>query len=93
MKTVRYQGWTNPQTWCVALAFNSKLTIHDQALDIVNSTVDATRAAALLRSLGLAYIVDIKTIAPWAWENGKTLSTVNWDEIKEHFRLKLEEMR
>lgn len=85
-----YQGWTNAQTWCVALTINNTRQ---------NQEYFKKRAAAISGPLKprpsdaviKAYLMDlakfntmskqIYDMSPWAWNQGQTLEDVNWSEI------------
>jgi hypothetical protein len=93
MKHEPYQGWTNAQTWCVALTLNNHSKTQDAAMSKVRDNLEWPRIAEVeLRNYCGSIIGDIYDMAPWAWNDCQALSAdVNWEEIREHFELKVRE--
>jgi hypothetical protein len=92
---MKYQGWTNAQTWCIALWFNNQKTTQDVALDIVRENIDNKMTAiSRLKHYTLEHLIDIWNMAPWSWSDGQSISAdVDWNSIFEHFKMKVLEER
>lgn len=75
-----YQGWTNEQTWCVALTLDNNRSYLSTAMRLRGLKV----FCASLRK-------EIVDMAPWAWPDGYDEAYINWDELKEHYKTKRDE--
>lgn len=95
MKFEEYQGWTNAQTWCVAGMFNNTKVTQDKALSIVRDNLDNPKIAEkFLLELAKNNVSEIYAFAEWAWADCESLTyDVNWEEIREHYVLEIEEDR
>lgn len=83
---MNYQGWTNSQTWCVALCFDNTEAHLSEALEICRGENSAER----LRKMGIKRTLEIRKMAPWVWVLAN-LDAVNWTELVRHYKRKIKE--
>ncbi len=93
MRQEKYQGWTNAQTWCVALLFDNDERLFSLALGALKESEGLSSVAeSELLELARNNNRRIYATAPWAWCDGETLTDhVNWGELREHYQTKLNE--
>lgn len=98
MDNERYQGWTNMQTWCVALTFDNTKKLQDKMLSTLRITNEFNgRTPQEIREknvhrLILDHAADVVAMAPWVWEENRYPERVNLTEIIEHFLDKVNEL-
>lgn len=81
-----YQGWTNPQTWCVSLVFLNNEAIYHRACACVATNQGFPNVAkAELKALAQELTVQLYEAAPWVWtdSHGESVSidVVSWSEL------------
>lgn len=86
-----YQGWKNPQTWCIALLIDNDRDLLTKAIEAVRETEYPHACEALLRKLVGSMPGRVFDMAPWAWESGDTLDLVSFTELREHYQTKQSE--
>jgi len=94
MKNEKYQGFENPQTWCVALTLDNEKETKDAAKDCLKITKDWSRPELDAESvqenelhkfiMSDKITLKIMAMAPWAWEGLSVPANVNFKEIREH---------
>lgn len=84
---MKYQGWFNAQTWCVALTLNNTKNNQDKFIELVK----AGHTWKVINEHCNSLSGEIYNMAPWAWPNGYNAADVDWDEIYIHFMDKLGE--
>lgn len=88
-----YQGWANPQTWCVALYIDNDKELLSQAIEAVKDAEEyPSSTPKVLGDVVLrAKKAPLYNIAPWCWDDGQSLDDVNWNELVEHYKRKRSE--
>lgn len=79
-----YQGWTNPQTWCLALTMDNT----KEHQDFMIENYDNLEA---LKTYCYTKRGDIFHMAMWAWPEAYQADQVNWTEIQNHYKDKQNE--
>jgi len=84
-----YQGWTNKETWAIALTLDNTQTYFLVALDIIQRTKETENASVLL----FAYVSDLKRLNKKDTEDLQelTLKDANWKELVNHYKTKIKE--
>ena len=84
--TVGYMGFKNAQTWCVCTAFKNDQALHDAVVLIIRRERSSHVVCdTLLRALAARQMNAVTSAAPWAWNDGQTLSDVSWREVRQEF--------
>lgn len=95
MKKEKYQGWTNAQTWCVALWWNNSKKTQDEALTIVRDNLGDNEGIErnLLRFV-LRNVSDVWAMASWCWIDCQSVTfDVDWKQLRESLELQIAEER
>lgn len=87
---MNYQGWSNAQTWCVALTLNNPEKLQREAFSIARD-YDVEAAAFVLWLMANRHRGTIEAMAAWAWEDKSLRFDVNWREIAEEMKDKVAE--
>lgn len=84
-----YNGWTNYETWSVALWLDNEPGTYEDARQIVHAELDDWRAGRDLREY-VESLPDVESVLSGATMAadllGTALSEVSWTEIAEHYR-------
>ena len=82
-----YNGWTNYETWNIALWLGNDRQLHEAAIAVAKSTLKNVEKADRIRQW--FELEAEKTVSPSSWQTdllGHALSRVNWDEIVENYQ-------
>lgn len=85
-----YNGWTNYETWNVALWLNNDQGSQEMAHEIVRDNPEDWKAGDALKDALQELMPDLGATM-WADLLGAAFSEVNWREIAENFRDDLDE--
>lgn len=95
MKREEYQGWTNKQTWCVALWWNNTSTKQALALQIVRDNFgDPKKIEMALLKFALKHVSEIWAMTDWCWSDSESLTfEVDWAMLREQLEMQIAEER
>ena len=85
---MRYQGWANAETWCVALTMDNCQEFQNKMLSLAKNQAPVKDFLDYCERKK-SYIVNM---ARWVWPHGYNPLKVNWSEIRKHYEVKNEEL-
>lgn len=85
---MKYQGWANAQTWCVALTIDNTKEFQDKMLHLVKNEAPVNDLIKFCDGIR-GYIV---TMAGWAWPHGYDVMSINFTELRKHYQDKNNEL-
>lgn len=90
-----YQGWTNAQTWCIALTIDQTEALQIKVFEMVDKHKYKEIFINRLRTWVRRHWHEFYNMAPWVWDDFqdplKGLLIVDWDEIWNHYKIKISE--
>lgn len=79
-----YNGWSNYETWCVALWIDNEESMQSEAHEMGERAIDPHRLADALKNWIEEMQPDLGA-SMWADMLGAAMSEVDWREIAEHY--------
>jgi len=89
-KNAEYQGWTNYETWAVALWLDNERSTYDMAMELASEPKEAYQLGDELKDMLEQSMPDLGATI-WADLLNGAWSEVNWREIGEHYQQKTAE--
>ena len=78
-----YQGWTNYETWCVALWLDSEEGSYDYCVELATNNRSAYELGEVLKEMHKEAAPEVTGVFA-DLQNG-ALSVVNWRELAKHY--------
>ena len=82
-----YNGWTNYETWNIALWIGNDVTLHTATIAVAKGKLGRAEKADRIKSW-FEHEAEL-TVVPTGWQTDlltHALSRVNWDEIVENYQ-------
>ena len=88
---MKYQGWANSQTWCIALTIDNERDFLSDAIYML-SNYKPEHFKHKLRTYVRINFKKFFDMAPWVWENFTNplaaLNIVDWEGLQKHYENK-----
>lgn len=87
---MKYEGWTNKETYSIALFFDNEFNLYKKALKIAEGGIVYPQTTNMLfRRLANEFAVQLLEFDSDTFKTSDAIKNVNWSEIRDHYMSKL----